>query len=99
MTIQLDLPRELELAVRRHARESGREVGSWLVGFLQDNVEVPELRATPVAQRLIPPAYPDENIGEELEYQPVQFPIVGAMKVRCIEGGPLVPPTFPDDEQ
>jgi hypothetical protein len=96
MTIDLELPQELELAVRRRARESGREVGPWLVGFLQENVVQPEEPAIP---RLTPATFPDEELGEELEYRPVELPIVGSVKARFVDAGPLAPQVYPDDEQ
>jgi len=96
MTIALELPEELELAVRRRARECGREVGPWLVGFLQENVAEPTDQA---ALPLMPSEFPDEELGEELEYRPVEFPIVGVVKARFVDAGPLVPQAYSDNEQ
>jgi hypothetical protein len=92
MTIQLDLPQDLERAVRRRAEASGREVGPWLVGFLEETVMVNDERIP----RLEPSAYPDEGIGDEVDYRPVVFPVVGTAKVRFVADGRLTPPSYPE---
>jgi hypothetical protein len=94
MTIQLELPDELERALRRRAERSGREINSLLVGLLQESVTKSDDSLLP----LLPGEYPYEEPGEELDYQPVEFPIVGTVQVRFVDGGPLLPQAYPDDE-
>jgi hypothetical protein len=92
MTIQLDLPQELEQAVRRRAQASGREVGPWLVGFLQETV-----LATDGRPRLEPTAYPHEGADEGADYRPVELPSAGTARARFVADGPLSPPSYSDE--
>ena len=95
MTILHELPQELERAVRRRAHASGREVGPWLVEFLQDTVATNESIPASAVPRLEPTEYPVEDMGDEFEYQPVEMPIVGTTEARFVAGGLLTPPRFP----
>ena len=94
MTIQLELPAELERALRRRAEKSGRGINSLLVGLLQETVRHSDEPILP----LVPGEYPLEELGEELEYGSVEFPIVGVVKARFVDAGPLIPQAYPDDE-
>lgn len=106
MTITLDLPEDLERAIRTRTGVSEGGLPDALLTLLRSSVggmsgngqQVP--RATPMP--LEPTPYPENEplgrLADGAGYEAVPFPVVGRVEARFTVGEPLSPTALPDNE-
>jgi hypothetical protein len=106
MTITLDLPEDLERAIRTRTGVSAGGLPDALLTLLRSSVGGPGGNgphvppATPMP--LQPTPYPDDEplglLADGAGYAAVPFPVVGRVEARYTLGEPLTPTALPDDE-
>lgn len=103
MTITLDLPGDLEQAIRMRADESGHDVSNTVISLLRHSMSSGNGRVYPLEPLpLIPAPYPDDEplglLSDEVGYEAVPLAVAGELKARFVAGGDLIPTPIPDDE-
>lgn len=106
MTITLDLPEDLERAIRTRTGVGEGGLPDALLTLLRSSVGAssgngqPAPRATPLP--LEPTPYPEneplELLVDGAGYEAVPFPVVGRVEARFTAGEPLTPTALPDNE-
>src|SRR5262245_17455774 len=105
MTISLNLPADLEAALRARAAASGHDLPDLLIRLLQTTVGLKRPNGAGDHPASSPPplepgVYRDEALtaGAEEMFQAVPLPQVGTASVRFVPAGRLTPSTLDDAE-
>lgn len=95
MTLTIELPTDLEVALRARAVQGGGDLPELVVGLLRGTTRT---AASPVP-RLLPGPYPDESdAADGASYQPVPLPAVRSVTARFVPAGTLAPTPLAADE-